>query len=195
MLKHLILDFDGVMADTFDINWPIVKEGDDSNTMEDFLAHHDGNVYATPRIKFEQEHFWEEYRKRLTPGHLEKALEPLQRLGQRYALYIVSSTSENIIKEILKLAGLSPLFVSVLGQETHRSKVEKFKILMTQYGLTSENSLFVTDTLGDIREANELELKTIAVTFGFHPRERLALGEPFKIVDSWQEIEETINTL
>ncbi len=198
MIKHLIFDFDGVIADTFDINWSISQEHDQSATIEDFLAHHDGNVFAEPRIKFNPERvhlFYSEYRKRLQPTHLEWSAESLKRLGNNYALYIISSNSEKVIKEVLEKASLDTLFTRVLGQETHKSKVEKFNILINNYGVTSDNTLFITDTLGDIKEAHHVNMRTIAETFGFHNRERLEQGAPFKIADSWEEIEKLISTL
>ena len=96
---------------------------------------------------------------------------------------------------MLEAAGVLGLFAQILGVETHESKVEKFKILMEHNGITSENAVFITDTLGDIIEARKVGIKTIAETFGFHDRERLAQGEPFTIVDSWEEIEETLSEL
>lgn len=198
MIKNLIFDFDGVIADTFDINSALSFEHDETATLEDFLAHHDGNVFAEPRIKFKPERvhlFYSEYRKRLTPSHLDWSVKPLQRLGEKYSLYIVSSTSELVIKEVLEKLDLLELFTRVMGQETHRSKVEKFKMLMDQNGITPKDTIFITDTLGDIKEANKVGIRTIAETFGFHPRERLALGEPLKIVDSWAEIENCLKEL
>lgn len=198
MLKHLIFDFDGVIADTHDINWALSQEHDSTATYEDFLAHHDGNVFAEPRIKFKSERlhlFYSEYKKRLTSTHLKRATEPLKRLAKTYSLYVISSTSENVIKEVLEQSNLLGLFTRIMGEETHRSKVEKFKILIDQHGITSDNSVFITDTLGDIKEANKVNIRIIAETFGFHPKERLILGEPFKIVDSWEEIESVLDLL
>lgn len=196
-LKHVIFDFDGVIADTADTNWALSQEHDATATYEDFLAHHDGNVFEEPRIKFlpEKRHiFHSEYRKRLTQSHLEKAILPLQHLGLLYTLHIVSSTSEESIKIALEKAGILELFSRIMGQETHFSKVEKFKILMSENGVTSLNSIFITDTLGDIKEANKVGIRTIGETFGFHNRERLEIGEPYAIVDSWEEIERIIET-
>lgn len=198
MLKHIIFDFDGVVADTFDVGWALAQEHDENATLEDFLAHHDGNVFEAPRINFKAERLAEfnsEYRRRVQPGHIERAKGPITRLGANYSLYIVSSNSEHGIREVLDAAGVLPLFVRIMGLETHRSKVEKFKMLIEENGITPENTIFVTDTLGDIKEAEKVGIKTIAETFGFHDRERLAQGNPFRIVDSWDEIEQTISNL
>lgn len=198
VLKNIVFDFDGVIADTFDINWALSQEHDDTATLEDFLAHHDGNVFAEPRIKFKPElvHlFHSEYRKRVLPSHLARAASPLKRLGEKYALYVISSTSEYTISEVLELSGLLTYFTRIMGSETHKSKVEKFRILMREHGVTPDDTIFITDTLGDIREAHQVGIRSIAETFGFHDRARLELGEPFKIVDSWDEIESAVQEL
>ena len=196
MIKHLIFDFDGVIADTHDINWAISSECDPAATYEDFLAHHDGNVFAEPRIKFSIPGFFsKEYKKHLNINHLSKAVGPLKRFKKDYSLYIISSTREEIIKEVLEKAGILDLFTRVMGPETHRSKIEKFKMLMAEHGIADDNTIFITDTLGDIKEAHKVGIKTIAETFGFHNRERLALGEPYKIVDSWEEVERSLEEI
>ncbi len=195
MIKNIIFDFDGVIADTFEINRTLSFEHDSTASEEDFLAHHDGNVHEEPKIKFKAETvhlFVSEYQKRVTNVHLEKSIESIKRLAEKYTLYIISSTAEPAINSILENAGILGLFERVLGAETNFSKVAKFKILMNEHGVTTGNTIFVTDTLGDIKEATKVGLRTIAETFGFHPRERLAQGNPYALVDSWKEIENEI---
>jgi len=196
MIKHLIFDFDGVVADSFDMNWALTQEHDDTATVDDFRAHHDGNVFEEPKIKFKPERlheYYSEYEKRLVPSHIAQSVGPLKRLAERYQLCIVSSNGEQAINAVLAQSGVAGLFTRVMGVETHASKVEKFKMLMTEYGVTPENALFVSDTLGDVKEAHKVGLRTIAVTFGYHDRERLSPGNPFAIVDSWEEIEQIVS--
>ena len=198
MIKHLIFDFDGVVADTFDMNWALTQEHDETATVDDFRAHHDGNVFEEPKIKFKAERlseYYSEYQKRLVPSHIAQAVGPLTRLAAEHQLYIVSSNGEQAINAVLEQSGVVDLFARVMGVETHASKVEKFKMLTKEYGVTPENALFISDTLGDVKEAHKVDLRTIAVTFGYHDRERLALGKPFQIADSWGEVEKIIASI
>ena len=55
--------------------------------------------------------------------------------------------------------------------EISKNKVEKFKILKEKYGIREEEMLFITDTLGDLRESSEAGVPTVAVTWGAHKRE------------------------
>lgn len=197
-LEHIIFDFDGVIADTFDILFAISQELHPETKRDDFLAHHDGNVYEEPRIMFTDEsaaRLYQEYRNRLTPSHIQNALNPVLRLAKNYRLYIISSNDETGINAVLENSGLTHCFQAVLGYDTHKSKIEKFKMLERDYGVDLKKAVFITDTLGDIKEAKKLGITTIAQTFGSHPRERLEQGEPYKIVDTWEEVENSITSL
>ena len=42
---------------------------------------------------------------------------------------------------------------------------------------------YVCDTVGDIREARDAGIRTVAVTWGWHSRERLAAAHPDRLID------------
>jgi phosphoglycolate phosphatase len=198
-IKHIVFDFDGVIGDTFDLNLVLSqKHSITTPTLEDFLAHHDGNVYEEPKIAYDptKVHVWySEYAELVSYTHLENSITPIQQLAEKYTLHINSSNSEVSLIAALSKAGIYKHFEKIMGKETHRSKVEKFHMLFSEYGATPENTLFITDTLGDIKEATKVNVRTIAETFGFHNRERLALGNPYAIVDSWDEVIKEIEQL
>jgi len=194
---HLIFDFDGVIGDTFDILWAVSQQHATDPTLEDFLAHHDGNVYEEPRLQFPmgaQDLFVGAYTERLGPSHVQMATPHIKHLASEYILHIVSSNAEAPLLAVLEESGLRACFASVYGMETHRSKVAKFKMILTSAKLDPSEVLFVTDTLGDVREAAVVGISTIAETFGFHNRERLVQGNPYKIVDTWDEIMSEVET-
>jgi phosphoglycolate phosphatase len=80
----------------------------------------------------------------------------------------------------------------VLGVETHKSKEVKFGIIFEETGLLKDECVFVTDTLGDILEANKVGVRTIAVTFGYHDEKRLAKGNPSVLVSDFKEISQNL---
>jgi phosphoglycolate phosphatase-like HAD superfamily hydrolase len=59
---------------------------------------------------------------------------------------------------------------------------------MKHFHLNNKEIIFITDTLGDIRAANKLGIKTIAVDFGYHERARLENGNPQKIISNFKDI-------
>ena len=67
-----------------------------------------------------------------------------------------------------------------------------FKLIKEKYNVDSNDLLFVTDTSGDIREAEEAGVPTIGVTWGGHDRHYLTRGghkNIVKIVDTVAELE------
>jgi phosphoglycolate phosphatase-like HAD superfamily hydrolase len=110
------------------------------------------------------------------------------RLSTHYPLFIVSSGGTKNILDNLKNNDLTGTFKEVLGLESHKSKVDKFHYLFDKYKLDLADCIFITDTLGDILEANAVNIKTIAVDFGYHGKETLAKGNPYKIVSSVDEL-------
>ena len=53
----------------------------------------------------------------------------------------------------------------------------------------------ITDTLGDLREASAVDLKTIAVTWGYHDEETLRKGNPAALVDNPAELAPQIESI
>jgi phosphoglycolate phosphatase-like HAD superfamily hydrolase len=120
-------------------------------------------------------------------------LDTLLKLYQKWLKFdIVSSWYSKNFEKILKKHDIDHIFNEILWWDKHKSKKEKFKYLLEKYNKKVENFLFVTDTLWDILEANELGLKTIAVDFWFHEKERLEKWKPFKIISDFKELEEVL---
>jgi phosphoglycolate phosphatase-like HAD superfamily hydrolase len=62
-------------------------------------------------------------------------------------------------------------------------------MLEKDFDISSRNSIFITDTTGDIEEAREVGYKSIGITGGVHPKKILESSNPLFIVDSFVELE------
>lgn len=196
MIKAIVFDFDGVIADTYDYNFNIFSKINKNLDHETFKAHHDSNVYENPKVEFKNgdiEKFFKEYFDNIQTIDAIIEDEILKKLSEKYNLYIISSNFEKNINRFLESKSLNSYFTKILGVETHKSKVEKFKILFNETCLIKENFNFITDTLGDVLEGNKAGVKTVAVDFGYHERERLEKGQPFRIISSFEELEEILS--
>jgi phosphoglycolate phosphatase len=60
-----------------------------------------------------------------------------------------------------------------MAKNTHTSKVEKFKMVFKKYKIKPQETLIVTDSVGDVKEAHEAKMKAIGVIWGLHEKERL----------------------
>jgi HAD superfamily hydrolase (TIGR01549 family) len=197
MPKAIIFDFDGVLADTYDLHFELSKTFDTDLSEQDFKDHHNGNVFETPKIRFKEGDmpiFFEKQKEQFTKTHLFPLKSMLTDLQKKYQLFIVSSGSDENIHHFLRLDGYEALFEAILGATTHSSKVEKFKMIFERYSLQPEECLFVTDTTGDIIESRKVGMKTVAVLWGYHGKEILEKENPFAIVRDENELRKVIES-
>ncbi len=189
MKKLVLFDFDGVLIDTLGICFSINQSIYDDLSLEEYKSFFEGNIYNAVRRdgtpKKHHPEFYEIYdnktREVVIPPVLKLVVE---KLAQKYILTIVSSTYSVSIQNILKKEGIDGFFVDVLGADIATDKRIKIKTLLNKYECSPENAVMVTDTLGDIREANECSVKSIGVLWGFHDEETLEKGKPFAVIDN-----------
>jgi len=112
-----------------------------------------------------------------------------------YTIAMNTSALERNCVPMIQKAGLSEAFDFIATHEVAKSKVDKFTIMAERYGVESKDMLFITDTLGDIREAEIAGVPTIAVTWGAHDTSYFT-REPHTnlvaIVDTVEELESWI---
>ncbi len=118
-----------------------------------------------------------------------KSRELIERLATQCPLVIVSSGSEHVIEPYLKSNRVRECFSSIRAKEQGVSKTEKFLTLLAEYQLDPDQTLFVTDSLGDIHEAQRCGIPTIGISWGVHSREVLERGKPLAIISEFSELE------
>jgi phosphoglycolate phosphatase len=196
-MKAIIFDFDGVIVDTYNLNMGLVKEVGYDVSHENFKANHDENCLEKPKIILSEESsniFFDKYFENITEAKLFLTKENIRDFKKIGSLYIVSSSKEDSIKKFLKHNNIE-FFDEILGANFHKSKVEKFKYLLKKYNLNSDEVVFISDTLGDVLEANQVNIKTIAVDYGFHDSDRIQKGNPYRIVSNFSELLKTVNEI
>jgi len=192
MVKAIILDFDGVIHNTFEFHRnKLQKFTGVKVSCEDFKKMHDGNFFDHQNNVLKNVN-WPWYRDFVYADEIRLKIIPkiktmLLDLSEKFGLFIISGAGSKNISDYLKNNGVD-VFKEVLGFEANASKIEKFNFLFEKYGLFPDDCIFVTDTLGDILEANVVNVKTIAVDFGFHDKTRLEKGNPLAIISSFSEL-------
>jgi phosphoglycolate phosphatase len=197
MVKAVIFDFDGVIGDTLDLIFSINKKLFPEITLEDYKNLFNGNIYKKGNFTPESiEEFYKYQNEEFKTLIIEDSVKTeLNKINKEFPIYIISSNQEYALNLVFENNHMANIFTQVLGMETEKSKVKKFEILLKSQNLKPEDCIFITDTLGDIKEASKLNIKTIAVDFGFHERSRLEQGNPFKILSNFNEIYPTIQSL
>lgn len=100
---------------------------------------------------------------------MKELIEDVHKKG--YKLIINTSSFEQTCHPLLGAAGIDHFFDFVAARELSTSKVEKFKLIDERFGAAKEDTVFITDTVGDIKEAEIAGIPTIAVTWGAHNRD------------------------
>jgi 8-oxo-dGTP diphosphatase / 2-hydroxy-dATP diphosphatase len=187
--KIIFFDFDGVLVDSFETAyetiiemWPELPFSRDS-----LRACFEGNIHETFFKKYTDEKSEDAFFERYIPRILKLSVVPgmreaLASLATEHRLVIVSSTRTEAVREWLERERIAELFEDVLGEEAGKSKTEKIASVLERYRADAADCLFVTDTLGDIEEADRADVRSIAVTWGYHREEMLRKGSPAGIV-------------
>lgn len=192
-MKAVIFDFDGVIHDTFDFHKEKIKEFTGVElSADEYRAIHEKNFYFSMPEKFKNTD-WGKYSDFVSNDVSllklgDNIRKTLFELSRKFKLFIVTSGASKNVSSYLGNNEINSIFKEVLGFESCKAKTDKFRFIFNKYKLLPLECVFVTDTLGDIMEANEVELKTIAVDFGFHSRKTLEAGKPYKIISSFDEI-------
>ena len=76
-----------------------------------------------------------------------------------------------------------------------RSKVDKFKLIKEKYNIDFSEMIFVTDTIGDLKEARVVGVPTIGVTWGVHDLEDFKKDEYENLVGLAHSVDELRNLL
>jgi phosphoglycolate phosphatase len=196
-MKLILFDFDGVLVDTLMMHYKISKEVNKGMSLDFFRSFQSENLYVAlkknPETKMHPkffERYEEESRELKIPVSIKNIFHKLNK--KDYIFAIVSSTPSNLVAKILKQAGAFEYFVDVLGGDFDNSKIVKNKILLKKYKILSKDAVYITDTVGDIIEARECGIASIAVTWGFQEKKTLQKEKPFALVDTPQELEEKI---
>lgn len=193
MKKPFILfDFDGVIADSFQPAFEVSKIICPGLTEDIYREGFEGNIndweksanIHTEECRHDIDFFTEYIPRmkkevRIVPGIREAITE----LEKNHTLIVISSTITSPIREFLEDHGLPNYFTQIMGNDVHKSKVEKIKMVFENYNIGSDDCVFITDTLGDMREASRKDVGAIGVTWGFHESERLLRGKPFRLVE------------
>ncbi len=185
--KVVIFDFDGVIVDSLMAAYTTWTEAGATLSLDEYTARFNGNIndaYEPAQIDFFKEYEHKVKDLKIFPG----IADAVRELENKYHLPIVSSTISDFISQALANNNLSKQFTDIFGNDISTSKVEKFKLIFQKYNVTADDCVIITDTLGDMKEAAEVDMPSIGVTWGFQKPEVLRQGTAVAIINKPQEI-------
>lgn len=200
--KFILFDFDGVIADSFVAAFevhrlicPDMKEADYRAMFNGNINDWEGATHHHTDVCRHDIDFFKEYIPRMkNEVSIVRGMDKIiEELAKTYILIIISSTITSPISDFIERHGLTKYFAEVMGNDVHNSKVEKIKMVFSKYRTEPAVCVFITDTLGDMREAKQAEVRAIGVAWGFQEKETLMLGDPFRIVQAPRDLASAIS--
>ena len=211
MIRLVIFDFDGTLADTREI---IVRTNHDLQRMMGYPLSDEASIVATiglplrecilklhPDLPQEELPVWvDAYRKvfnnlkdRMVPKLYPHVMETLQTLaGRGVVMSIASSRGSTSLSGMLKDMGLSPYVSYVLGAEdVTLAKPHPEPVLKTLETLEvpAPEALVVGDMPVDILMGSRAGARTCGVTYGNSTRSELLEAGADYIIDSFSQLE------
>jgi phosphoglycolate phosphatase-like HAD superfamily hydrolase len=197
--QYVLFDFDGVIADSYAVAWDTARTLCKVVSEKEYKEAFEGNVLERHDAMMNRDHGPEcrhdlDWFSIFVPA-FEQHVQPfpgmaavVEKLSHEYTLIILSSTITSPIQGFLEKHRIGRYFSEVMGADVHTSKVEKMKMVFEKYVASASECIFITDTLGDMREAEAAGVGAIGVPWGFHSRETLETGRPFRIVERPEDI-------
>lgn len=173
--KLIIWDFDGPIVDSRQLALELSQHQYHDVTEDVHRNLFNGNIFTElsklkkkdvsheQHVEFLEKSYW--------PRKMELAPVPqitkvLEELSQDFVMVVNSSSDAPQIKEYLEKNNLENLFSKIYGNEI-RSKEEKFKMILQDFSVSSKDCLLITDTLGDVTEAETLAIPSVVTLWGY----------------------------
>jgi len=209
LIKHIVFDFDGTLADAKDVGMHIINELAERHnypnfTMEELAKINDYPIkerfkkigiplYKIPQLSLETLHI---YRNLI---HSVKTFDGIQQLLLRlqkegFILSIISSNSVDNIKIFLHKNQLE-LFDNVISVNNLFGKHISINKYLKQFHLRSDEIIYIGDELRDIEACKKLRVKIISVVWGFDPISLLKRGHPDYIAYEPEDIFQIVKSI
>lgn len=214
MIKLLIFDFDGTLADTHELiiqtnqeamrrmGFPVLEDRVISRTIG--LPLEEGILTMFPQLTREDLPAWvktyrtifDELKTKIIPGlfpHVKETLEALHARG--YVLTVASSRLSLSLNDFLRDMGIAPFFSYVLGADNvSAAKPDPEPVLKTLRDLhfRADEALVVGDMPVDILMGKRAGAFTCGVTYGNSDREALKKAGANHVLDDFGRLPEII---
>ena len=204
----VIFDYDGVLVDSIDIIVAIVSRAcreighsrlpitADIEALENMAIEDLGRqigIAETDLPRFGAHVFALLQKSEKIPDIFPGIGDVVRTLGENHYLAIITTNTRPVVQKVMAVHGLVDKIDLVLGIEDPGSKADKIKKAMQTFKKTQERTCMIGDAVSDIRQSREAGVKSIAVTWGYHNREKLTHEGPDILVSKPYDLITAIN--
>lgn len=199
MLKALVFDFDGTLADTFQSVIDSVNDVKDRYKFahiedpEPLRERHWYDIIRNElRIPFHRmPSFYRRVKRKARARFLRAELFPeitdlLQALSRQFDVIILTSNKKDIVEAVLNEHSIDVDEV-IAGVPLFR-KAKALTNLLKRRGLRTHELFYIGDEVRDIKACKKANVPICAVTWGFHSKELLRRAEPDYLIETPAEL-------
>lgn len=203
-LKYLIIfDYDGVIVDSLDTNLKIAARAcqkigcsvhpsqAEIERLENIAFDDLGRQIGVPENKipkFTEIVFDLLAQNAISPPIFPGIKEVIQKLKRKSHIAIITTNVKTAVNQVLESGGLCHDIDLVMGAEQNGSKSEKICQAIAAFNVRSSFTYMIGDAVSDIREAHKAGVNSIAVNWGYHPKEKLLQASPGHMVNAPEDI-------
>jgi len=200
MIKAVILDFDGTIADSFEVfvktlHILLRKDAAPSDSeIQDLRGKQVKEIMSLLGIKpWQVAQLVVRGRKEIAGSFdsvkvFSHVPNLIKQLSKKYTLYIVSTNSKHVIADFLNKNELQPYFKAIYADIGLMSKPASLKRLMRTYGYKASEVMYIGDEVRDSKAAQKVKMKCISVDWGYSTRESLEQNNPGYVASSVDEV-------
>jgi len=205
-MKTLIFDFDGTIADSFEL---VLEIAHDLTGAEMLNQGEITRLRRLPLMKVVRElhiplrHFprlvlqgrqkMHERIHEVQPFEgIPKALESLHASGHH--LLVISSNSEQNVRSFLRANNLEAFFDGVYGSVAVFNKASALRKVIKRNHLVVDDCFYIGDEVRDVIAASKVGVEPVAVAWGYQAPEALAEHHPFALAQNPAELLDIFGT-
>lgn len=202
-MSLILLDFDGVLADTLDdmiqfgqevcneLGVRRVVTPADLDLLEVMSLVEYGRQLNVPEnlvVEFASRCLTRFNNKPHAPKIFDGMRQVVVQLSARHAIGIITGNSTPTVENFLVENGIRQYISTIFAVDQPGSKTEKIVLARSQLAKDGEPVFMVGDSMSDIRAAKETSIKSIAVSWGHQSTETLIRAMPDYLIHSPQEL-------
>ncbi len=199
MIKVIMFDYDGVIVDSLRVFGDACAKAflaagfPQFGTIEAILTLHERNWFAALAAVGVPEATVQEIEDAAARACEQAHLQPfpgvrevIATLSKTSTLLVVTSSRARVVEAFLAAHRIARIS-RIMGSDGETSKVAKLTAVRAEFG-DGREYWYVGDTVGDIVEAKEADVHTIAASWGWHSADRLLEAHPDYLVNEPGEL-------